>query len=1075
MNRNPFASMLISASAGSGKTYQLVLRFVSLLVLHEAPERVIAVTFTRKAAAEFASRIMARLAAAASSDEAAAQLAAEVARTVNGGGDQPGLLEQGGFDERSIGRDDFLRLLKLVVDRLGRLSLGTLDSFFSRMLNVLKFDLGMSDITVAADDELARARETVFREIYASEGVDRHRRNMFLEVFKQATLGRETDKLDTGLRTFVEDFHQYYLDAPEGGRWGNADLIWPDTPWWSDGPDYSELPLVAEGLVDETLSADLVSLDGKSPHSRLVQGLKKLRDDAAAGRDITWPGYVDMDFIKGLERGDAGFTYSSKEYSLSGAWAEGLLMIFKSTVKQAIEFSLERTKGVHALISAFETLYDRKVRQHGKLVFSDVARLLLPEWQGGGAKADSFEDALLDLSFRMDGWFSHWMLDEFQDTSNVQWNIVRPFLEEIAQDPDGGRSMFFVGDGKQSIYQWRGGSPKIFEELKAPSTIWGQTLKPWAMDVSYRSSPPVLELVNCVCRFDQTAVGAHAEALKRWHFAPHTARGDAAELNGCAQVIQIPKDGRDDAEAPDIPGTAEQRSISEILLELSPVERGLSCAILVDTNKNAHDMRDWLMSEEGGGINCHVEAEALVGVDSPIGAVLSDFFMWLQHPGDSFAWRHLSASPLRRWLTGKEPSELWNEWKLICAREGVWGVIREWERLIRKDCPELLSPYQEDRLGEWKQAAAEFDARGGSLQDWLSAVRVMKKKEHSRDDGIQIMTFHKAKGLEFDVVFLPMGGMKKFDNAQHRHVFREEDEWGAVQTLIIPPKDDVVKKDLRLSRFMVDWEAERQFEGFCKLYVALTRARRACYAFIPPPSGRESCSPAAIMHQAVLSQESAAALGDDEQGVLLSFGDPEWFQTCPLRKEDPPVPENVPCRLETAVKPCDGISPSRLAHGDGADSIASSRAMALGREVHELFQNVEWWPVDGEWETARYAGHSSEAVSLFLRAMDNENILQWFRKPEAAPVVRLWRERVVAGMWKGRFVSGVVDRAVFADGKLTVIDFKTDHADNMEQLKERYRYQLELYRGILCKALGIDENMAECVIVAPRLGESAAF
>nr|MBP6507318.1 UvrD-helicase domain-containing protein [Opitutaceae bacterium] len=116
---------MILASAGSGKTYALTNRFVRLLALGAAPERIVALTFTRKAAGEFFDEILKKLAEAASDATKAAKLAEEIGGPV-------------------LGTTDFLRLLRGVTDSMHRLHLGTFDGFFARVARNFPLELGLT-------------------------------------------------------------------------------------------------------------------------------------------------------------------------------------------------------------------------------------------------------------------------------------------------------------------------------------------------------------------------------------------------------------------------------------------------------------------------------------------------------------------------------------------------------------------------------------------------------------------------------------------------------------------------------------------------------------------------------------------------------------------------------------------------------------------------------------------------------------------------------------------------------------------------------------------------------------------
>ena len=117
--------VMILASAGSGKTYALTNRFVALLAAGAAPERIVALTFTRKAAGEFFDEILGKLARAASDANFAARLAADIGRP-------------------ALGTAEFLGLLRGVVDAMPRLRLGTLDGFFARIVRAFPLELGLT-------------------------------------------------------------------------------------------------------------------------------------------------------------------------------------------------------------------------------------------------------------------------------------------------------------------------------------------------------------------------------------------------------------------------------------------------------------------------------------------------------------------------------------------------------------------------------------------------------------------------------------------------------------------------------------------------------------------------------------------------------------------------------------------------------------------------------------------------------------------------------------------------------------------------------------------------------------------
>jgi len=209
----PLQNEMILASAGSGKTYRLTNRFIYLLALGVPPERIIALTFTRKAAAEFLDEILKKLAKAAAEPSVAHEMEAQLGLDY--------------FDSRRA-----LELLRLVLDRLHLLTLGTLDSFFHRILACFPAEFGLgTGFEVMNPHEEEEARAKVFSLIFAN----RRLHSQFVEAFKKATFGSEERALQAKLDEFVKNHHRTYLRQPSRSRWGEELAIWPAGCRWLRG------------------------------------------------------------------------------------------------------------------------------------------------------------------------------------------------------------------------------------------------------------------------------------------------------------------------------------------------------------------------------------------------------------------------------------------------------------------------------------------------------------------------------------------------------------------------------------------------------------------------------------------------------------------------------------------------------------------------------------------------------------------------------------------------------------------------------------------------------------------------
>ena len=216
---------MILASAGSGKTWQLTNRYIALMAQdllagnEPRPERILAITFTRKAAGEFFDSILKKIARAASSEEEARALA--------GPPDHPlyPILSQ-------LSVTDYKQLLAVFIRRMPKLFLGTLDSFFANILRAFPAEFGLAGDFEIMDDHQARlAREKIYQHVF-HPSQDQSTRDEFLEAFRLATFGKEDTSIRYLLDRFIDRYHAIFLFAARHDLWGNEHTIWPQgCPW----------------------------------------------------------------------------------------------------------------------------------------------------------------------------------------------------------------------------------------------------------------------------------------------------------------------------------------------------------------------------------------------------------------------------------------------------------------------------------------------------------------------------------------------------------------------------------------------------------------------------------------------------------------------------------------------------------------------------------------------------------------------------------------------------------------------------------------------------------------------------
>ena len=222
----PLTNMLISASAGTGKTYQLSLRFLGLLALNSGnhPERLIAITFTRKAAGEFKDRILTDLAAGATDEAGAARLKERLWAVIKGTDGEPGLWPGApeAWKEENLHRERFLHLLHILVQNLTRLNLCTIDSLFAQIASASTFELGVSGFSMIDPTAEKLARREALLSLYRECSVNRERRKDFEDAFLSgADSDAEAADAEKSMMRRLGTYHELFLDVPDAGMWGN--------------------------------------------------------------------------------------------------------------------------------------------------------------------------------------------------------------------------------------------------------------------------------------------------------------------------------------------------------------------------------------------------------------------------------------------------------------------------------------------------------------------------------------------------------------------------------------------------------------------------------------------------------------------------------------------------------------------------------------------------------------------------------------------------------------------------------------------------------------------------------------
>jgi ATP-dependent exoDNAse (exonuclease V) beta subunit len=1113
----PLGHVMILASAGSGKTYALTNRFVYLLARGARPERIVALTFTRKAAGEFFDEILRKLARAAGDPAQAQELATEI--------EMPALTPA-----------DFLRMLRAVVDAMHRLNLGTLDSFFARIVRSFPLELGLGGEFEILEEHAARLeRQRVLRQMFAraSQQLDAAQQD-FIEAFKRATFGVEEKQLGRRLDEFIDEYAGTYRAAPQAGRWGDPAKIWPaGCPWLAGKGErataakalHAALPW--DGLNDKQrvrLEAFFAALPEWSPGAPLPDAVDYLFGNALKA----WPALAEI-------------VVERRKLALPPAARAALHALVSAIIGAELARRLEMTRGIFAVLHGYEAVYHEAVRRGGRLTFADLQQMLLPEGgapvlsSGAAFRAESAErettaereavppraagfgdtesarakprgygtdsaeqssadmggtpmprgtgvspvgtidgssaeisaalqTARLAIDFRLDAQFDHWLLDEFQDTSFGQWSVLRNLIDEAVQDPARQRSFFYVGDVKQAIFAWREGDPRLFREIfdyynaGAAGTIAEEHLT-----CSWRSGPAVIAMVNRVFGAGEALRRLFPEdAARRWSQEWLEHKSAKPGLGGYAELRRA--------------GGAEGRfaATAEILRETQALARGLSVAVLVQRNDTAAALADFLRHEEN--LPAVAESDLHVGVDNPLSCALLSLLRAAAHPGDSLAWEHVQMTPLAVVLAAEGLKQHDAVTARLLGDVHADGFERTVERWLRKLEPLLAADdeFSGERGRQLAEAARVFDENGRrDVAEFCDFAARYTVRDPEAAGVVRVMTVHKAKGLGFDLVILPdLEGQRLARRREGLAVQRAADR--AVEWVLDLPAKEFCAQDDELRTHVAAAEADACYEALCLLYVAMTRAKRAMYVLVDPVKANST-------------SHNYPKLLTDTLGETWAGGDPRWYEKLAPAENATPRDAGLVASVGASARVPRLLArtPSALQSGVVAGSAlfaAGERGAAdFGTAVHALFATIEWWEEAGaeDWLAARRAeGADAGALAEVLACLRASELAVVFASPGAG--AEAWRERAFEAVIDGVWVTGVIDRVVVgrdAEGRARrakVFDFKTDRvADESGELAraaQRHAGQIDLYRRVVARLTGLPETAvtAEIVFTAIR-------
>lgn len=1059
---DPTQSTWLSANAGSGKTRVLTDRVARLLLDEVQPQNILCLTYTKAAASEMQNRLFKRLGAWSMLESEA--LAAELRE----------LGFDGNIDEKLLRRAR--RLFARAIETPGGLKIQTIHSFCSSILRRFPLEAKVSPQFVEMDDRTAEILRTTILDDMASG-----------------------DQIEV-----VDQLAQYFTGADFSDFTSDIVRLKSKLSSRPNDDDLRDLFCLPKGDLDDlvikqafsSVSTDIID----AAISVLSKKTKTMVSIAEVLKSVNWasPSQADFENICScflyVDRPEAKLTSipskaAVKEMGedLTSEFQEFMVDIATAKNTQLAIHNYRKTKALYDFSGPFLNLYDTRKTLNGWLDFDDLilkARGLLTdpavaEW----------------VLYRLDGGIDHILVDEAQDTSPEQWDVIQLLAEEFTSGQGAHdqtiRTIFIVGDKKQSIYSFQGADPANFDRMKdlfsTKLEAINEQLQDLTLEFSFRSSKPVLTLV------DRVFTDAHKEGVGNnvKHLAFHDKMPGRVDL----WPIQPKSQQTDDVEWFEPLDTKSEQHHNVILAENlarqirdmvdnefipdgSGRRRVTESDILILVQRRSDLFHELIQA-------CKMQGLSIAGADRlKIGGELAvkDIVAVLEFlvlPEDDLALANALKSPIFGW----------NEQALFSLahhrkKRYLWQALRsqpdkyETTLIILNDLrkrADFMRPFDLiERLLTHHKGRQNILARLGSeAQDgidallsqalvyergnipsltgflvWLKTDDIeIKRQIDSASNQIRVMTVHGAKGLEAPIVILP-------DTAKPK---------SRAGSSLIPSNDLVIwKADKKSSSFEVKELTDRQNELLLQernrlLYVAMTRAEKWLIVCGAGDEKQLTDGWYGAVETALCDLKTypiATPIGDG-----LRFGNNDW-NMLPLTEKQTAEPDDgdihnfdrvghVSSRSKT-ISPSD-LGGAKVLSGDAGlyEELATKR----GRQIHTLLEHLPRYP-ETQWQklAASLFSHGENSADVIeisdlvaeVGSLIKSPHLEFLFNGSALAEVPITANLPELGQQR---IHGVVDRLVITDRSVTIVDFKSNAVttDDPAQVPEGLLRQMGAY------------------------------
>jgi ATP-dependent exoDNAse (exonuclease V) beta subunit len=1074
--------LIVKSSAGAGKTYNLALRYLQLLLqdkIADSPVKthisnIVAITFTNKAAHEMRSRIiewMKRiildLPLEGSSDRPIDEILKNSPRANGNRARDFKTLED---SIRETIETNFEALIKNFYD----FNVSTIDSFVNLTLKASAFKLNLlPDFDISLDSAgyidivLQECLQKILEDNAVQKRFDRFLRN-YIELEGEYVSWIPKDFL----RDIISSFWQE--EAKE-----NATFIYK--------ANISNIERIRNRIEEEVsrLASYLIATEGMKPDKRFINAL--LQFSISKKSELKGSSYFLRQTLGASLNKDSAQPDSEHE----DLWQDiqGSLSMFFEAVSES-KFS-----SYVDIYLLFKKVLSKEITHNKRLVLIEQLNTLLQQIL-------EKEHFIPEIYYALSERYSDFLIDEFQDTNHLQWKNVEILAEEALSK---GGTLFLVGDKKQAIYRWRGGKSELVDEVALKYSAY--PVYEYRLSENYRSDEYIVKFNNIV--FDADNLGSLIKSAAQ-NCSPENAPevmktyADAAQRfisskagKGYIRIERMAELGDAQGQEPikDNFSSLSKDEKNEIIkgrfrqLILQIKDRGIfqdkDIAVLVRRKEEARFIVRTLL-ETGFS----VESEFTVNIrNNPLVKEMINFLNFINAPDNNLAFagfltgsifQSISSMPECRIIQWIEQNRItnnscylyeafqqdyqtvWNEYfEYFFKRVGYMPLyelvvlfLKKWRVLTAypNDSPyfmhvcELIKAREADEGNNLNKFLHFWNGNTSMLfRDSQEGEKPFLLNTFEGTNAVKVMTIHRAKGLQFPVVILPFLKLSAFGVSDSRdktkYFVREKED---MHLLYI--KKDFTKYSKKLKKIYHEKEAEYLLDELNNMYVACTRAQKELYIFLGNSKRQKN-----YLIDYLFNMEN---LGASIHGDVIEMGSPSNTGTAGDKLQGAGIETKKDAGGMLFDDLGDGIKWMEKI-GTNLEELTDSFKEQLfakkkGDVIHYILSLIAGLPDQYEEllntcmtaGIARYAFHpyTREIGKIIVNVFLNPEFKRFFQPEEGALV---YTEKEIID---GNGNAYKVDRITITDNGIDIVDFKTGETRSKE-----HTLQIMHYAGLVEK------------------------